>query len=130
MHRKKSIVFMAYNSKTKQTTILPGSLIVENLGKALNPRMVETREEALKSGAIAPHSKGILEVKEPIRFNLPRSAASFAAGTLVKDLSAWKNRKGVALKDSSPKNITTAGAARETIPAEVSQSATEESSTS
>ncbi len=127
MKRKKNIVFMKYNAKTEATTILPKSLIVESLGKALNPQMIEAREKAVSSEDVVPYGEGMLEVKKPIEFHSPRAAASFAAGTLVKDLAALKDKKGVTLKEKiSAPTPSTEG---EAVPAPEQQPAESETET-
>lgn len=100
MHRKKNIVFMKVNENTGECTIMAGSLMVADLGKALGAPLVKARKEALSSGKLVPFGSGMLKVKRAITLQSPKAAASFAAATLVKDMSAWKDKDGNELQEA------------------------------
>lgn len=99
LHRKKTIAFMQYDPKSSESTLLPGSIIVAEIGKSLNKQMIEAREAALKNGDIETFGQGMLKVTKPIKLHAPRAAATFAAATLVKDLSAWRTREDAPLSE-------------------------------
>lgn len=99
LHRKKTIAFMQYDPKTSDSTLLPGSIIVAEIGKSLNKQMIEAREAALQNGDIETFGQGMLKVAKPIKLHAPRAAATFAAATLVKDLSAWRTRDNTPLSE-------------------------------
>lgn len=117
MHRKKNIAFIRFDKSSGESTLLPGSLITPTIGKALNPQQIQTREDALSSGDITPKGD-MLEVQKPISFKSPRAAASFAAATLVKDLTTWKTKSGKPMEGvAEAKSASAKEAASETAPA-------------
>ena len=114
MQRKKNVVFFKHSPKSGQTTILPGSLIVAELGKALNPQAIERRQNETLSGSLVPHGSGMLKVVKPVKFPSPRNAMSFAAATLVKNLGALVAR---------PKNAVAAANSQAAEPAPATEGA-------
>ena len=123
MHRKKNIVFIELNENNGESTILPGSLIVANLGKALSAPMIKAREQAVKSNDIAPFGNDMMQVKKPMTFKDPKAAASFSAATLVKDLGAWKTKAGETLNESLTLPKETPSPAEASAPAQESMTA-------
>jgi hypothetical protein len=93
MSRKKNQAFIKYNSVNHESILLPGSIIAAETGKSLGPKIRDKRKEAKSSGLVKAHN-GMWEVVEPITFNNPKIAATFAASALVKDPSCWIAKDG------------------------------------
>jgi hypothetical protein len=104
MRRKKNVAYINLNPMIGTATLMPGSVIVAAPGKALGKQMVDARAEAAADGKLKRKGKLFLVV-EPIEFSNPRLAATFAAGTLVKDITAWLDRDGTALDKDFVTNI-------------------------
>lgn len=98
MRRKHTYAFIRFRTRDEATTLLPGSVLTANLGTTLTKEQVASRKDAERLGNLAPVD-GMLVVMAPLTFPNPRQAATFAAGTLVKDMAAWKSRSGKTLKD-------------------------------
>jgi len=108
MQRRNNIVFMKHDQASGSSTLLSGSLIAAGMGKALGNPLVVARRNAIETGLIAPYGGGMMQVKRSIKFDSPKNAASFAAGTLVKDLNVWKTETGEILGETVllPENPT------------------------
>jgi hypothetical protein len=114
MTRKKNQAFIKYNSENEESILLPGSIITAETGKSLGPKIRDQRMEAKSSGLVKIRN-GMWEVVEPITFNNPKIAATFAASALVKDPSCWMAQDGGGISPSrtpeSPKKRSTLGIA-------------------
>lgn len=100
MQRKQVVAYLDYDKKTGKSILLPGSVLNGKIGKSLNPAMQRAREQSLEDGSLKEQGNmAVLTV--PMEFENPRLAATFAAATLVKDMSAWKTRKGDPMVESS-----------------------------
>jgi len=98
MKRKKTVAYITLDDSTGQTTLLPGSLLTPNIGKTLGAQQTSAREQSLEDGSLKKNGD-MLEVTTPMIFDNLRLAASFSAGTLVKDISAWSDREGREVSD-------------------------------
>ena len=98
MRRKHNYAFIRFRNRSEATTLLPGSVITPNPGNTLTKQQVALRREAERLGNIVLVD-GMFVVMTPLSFPNPRQAATFAAGTLVKDMTVWKARDGTTLKD-------------------------------
>ncbi len=122
MKRKKNIAYIKMSARTHKSTLLPGSVITATEGKTLSPQMKDMRKVAIDEGKLESDGD-LLKVVAPIDFDDPRMAATFAAGTFVKDISAWLNKRGTPLdnailatrkstKNSAPKATSKKSAAQ------------------
>jgi len=100
MQRKQVVAYIDYDKKTGKSTLLPGSVLNGKVGKSLNPAMIRAREQSLEDGSLKEQGE-MAVLTTPMEFENPRLAATFAAATLVKDMSAWKTRKGEPLAEPS-----------------------------
>lgn len=100
MQRKQVVAYIDYDKKTGKSTLLPGSILNGKAGKSLNPAMIRAREQSLEDGSLKEQGH-MAVLTTPMEFENPRLAATFAAATLVKDMSAWKTRKGEPLAEPS-----------------------------
>lgn len=100
MHRKKTIAFGKVDTTTGNVRLLPGSILALNAGKTLNDTLRKRRADALEAGALVER-QGMYEVTQALDFDSPQQAASFAAGTQVKDLRAWATKKGTPLEPAT-----------------------------
>lgn len=98
MKRKKTVAFITLDKESGSATLLPGSLLTPNIGKTLAAQQVSAREQSIEDGSLKP-SGDMLEVTTPMTFENLRLAASFSAGTLVKDVTAWTDREGKELSE-------------------------------
>ncbi|MFZ3584462.1 hypothetical protein ACOI1H_20195 [Loktanella sp. DJP18] len=110
MRRKRTIAYIKYDKKSQTSVLLPGSIVTAAIGKSLNPPQLEAREQAAKNGNLAPVGD-MLRVMEPMEFENPRLAATFAAATLVKDITVWTAKNGRAIGGSKPASATKAAPA-------------------
>lgn len=118
MRRKKVVAYIKYDRKTEKSVLLAGSIVNASIGKALNPKQIESRQQSVDDGSLE-QSGDMMRVTVPMEFQNPRLAATFAAATLVKDISAWTAKNGRPIAGSKPAaSAKSTPAATETPPAE------------
>lgn len=103
MQRRKAFAFATYDRKAGTITLQPGSLIAAETGKTITPELQGLRDTCMTSGALVNKGEDLLELKEPLAFKTHRAAATFVAGTEVKDPTIWRAQDGKTLADALPK---------------------------
>jgi len=98
MTRKMTTAFITHRPEEKEATLLPGSLLTVEIGRSLEQRFIEMRNKAKADGAIV-ETGGMFKVVKPIPFPTPVQAATFAAGTQVKDIGVWMTRSNKSLRE-------------------------------
>ena len=82
-----------YDIETKKMTVLAGSVVSDSVAKTAKFRgaksIEKSRDGVLKGGVL----------QRDIAFTSASTAANFVTGTSTNGLTAWKNEKGVSIKE-------------------------------